>query len=375
MARPPVKTSLPPLSDCLPDFKRLPPHADKRNTIAEVLRPVVVRYRQQRSFTFYPAREIADFFGVSLQTATLAMGVLEKEGLLRRIRGSHTIVTGIHDITRVKLRAVAGFPLGWIEDKYSYAHRRLSRELGDELWKHNISLDTIPYMEIGGHLPDFTERIHRHGINFAVWMTPLTHVRKTFLHLEDQGVRNLVIDLNTQTAGFKTQVVIDMVSAYETVALRWRDSGITRVLVIEPSDYRRERIKTFVQIFKRHGFACEVLKSSPWLASEIEATHRKGPKIGIALLDERATAEFTFYEPAAFVALARRHRLLYGNNYPEVPFAGHGETKIDRIFVDHDFLNTTIAALLVRWLNKDFAHEPVTVPTNTGFDVPLWRYL
>lgn len=344
--------------------------------IANTLRPVVLRYRQTKNLTFHPAREIAAFFGVSLQTATLAVGLLEQEGILRRIRGSRTIITGSHTITRIKLRAVVGYPLGWIEEKYSYAHRRLSRELGDELWKHHITLDTIPYMEIGGFLPDFIQRLHRHAINFAVWLTPLSHARPAFLHLQDQGVQNLVVDFNTQTAGFKTHILIDMVSSYEEVIQRWRDEfKLTRVLVIEPSDYARERILTFKQICTRHGLACEVLKSSPSLAGEIESANRNGPAIGIALLDERATAEFTFFEPAAFVSLMRRHRVLYGNNYPEVPFAGHGDMKIDRIYIDHPYLNNVIASYLTRWLNKDFSHQQVTVPTFTGFDVPLWRYL
>jgi len=376
MPRPCIKSTLPPLSVSLPGFSGIPATSGKCEAIADALRPVILRHRESHNLTFHPSREVARFFGVCQQTATLAVGLLEKEGLLRRVRGSRTVVTGARTITRVKLRAVAGFPLGWIESKYSYAHRRLARELGDTLWKHHIALDTIPYIEIGGNLPDFTQRLHRHGINFAIWLTPLTHSRKAMLHLEDQGVRNLIIDFNTRTAGFKTDIVIDMLRAYAKIAARWRDEfALRHVVVIEPSDYPRERIKSFVQIIEQHGLSCEVLKHTPTLAGELEALYRAGPPIGIALLDERATAEFTFHEPPAFVALARRHRVLYGSNYPEVPFAGHGETKIDRISLDHVYLTDSIAATLVRWLNKDYSDHPVTVAALPAFNVPLWRYL
>lgn len=376
MPRPPVHSTLPPLEKLLPRFAGLSSSQGKAQGIADALRPAVVRHRHSVNQTFHTTREIARFFGVCQQTASLAAGMLEREGLLRRVRGAQTVVTGARNITRVKLRAVAGFPLGQIEAKYSYAHRRLFRELSDDLWRHHITLDSIPYVEIGGNLPDFNQRLHRHGLNFVVWLTPLSHTRDAMLHLEDQGVRNLVIDLNTRTAGFQSDVVIDMLKAYSGVAARWRkDFGVRRVLVIEASDYARERITNFTRIMEREGFDCTVLKNSPSLSGEIEAAHRTGEKIGIALLDERATAEFTFWNPGAFVTLARRHRVLYGSNYPEVPFAGHGETKIDRIVINHIRLTEVTTATLVRWLNRDFSFKPVVIDTETAYDIPLWRYL
>ena len=376
MPRPRIKSALPPLAELIPEFQGLPADSGKCAAIADILRTVITRHRQSQNLTFHPSREVARFFGVCQQTATLAVGLLEKEGLLRRVRGSQTVITGARNITRVTLRAVAGFPMGVIEAKYSYAHRRLARELGDTFWKHHIALDTIPYIEIGGQLPDFTQRLHRHGINFAIWLTPLSHNRKVMLHLEDQGVRNLVVDFNTRTAGFNTDITIDIVRSYHELAQRWRDDfGIRHIIVIEGSDYPRERIETFVQIALLHGHRCEVLKHTPTLAGELAAMHGDTPGLGIALLDERATAEFTFHEPAAFVALARRHRVLYGSNYPEVPFAGHGETRIDRISIDHPYLTDVIASTLVRWLGKDFTPHPKTIACFAGFDVPLWRYL
>ncbi len=376
MPRPPIRTLLPALEICLPDFTGFPADAGKTESIAGHLRSIVLKHRDATNLTFYTSRDIARFFGVCQQTATLAVGVLEKEGLLRRIRGSHTVITGKSNITRIPLRAVAGFPMGFVQSRYSYPHKRLSRDLSDELWRHNMALDIISYVEIGGHLPDFNKRLHGHGINFAIWISPHTHDRSAMLHLEDQGVRNLIVDYNTRTAGFKPDIIIDIMRCYAAFGRRWKTNyGIRKVLVIEPSEYPTERIESFAKVMTQHGLECEVHKSTPTLAIELEETYRDADPIGIAILDERATAEFTFYAPAAFVALARRHRVLYGNNYTEVPFAGNGEILVDRISIDHPTLTNVICATLLRWLNKDYAHRPTKVATLPGYGIPLWRYL
>ncbi len=376
MPRSPIQSPLPALKKILPSFARLKTGRGKLDQVVVLLRKVAVKHRTSHNQTFHSTREIGRFFGVSQQTANFAVAALEKEGLLRRVRGAKTLLLGSHVIARSSIRAIAGFPIESIETHYSYTHTRLSREIGDLLWPHNIVVDLITYFDKAVSGPTLDERLHRHGIDFCIWVMPPPHRRETILRLQDRGVRNLVVNLDISESRIQSDIIIEVIEAYRQTLLHWkRRHGIKTVRVVESALLPRKRIHAFVRLARELGMKCDVETCTPSLVGELHERYRDTATVGVVLLDEHAVAEFVFYDPESFVKLARRHRILFGNNYVNIPFAGHGELNIDRIILAAEKLLEAITGTLVRWRDGDFEGKPPRLRADTHFDALLWRYL
>jgi DNA-binding transcriptional regulator YhcF (GntR family) len=383
MPRYPTKSALPPLVELLPEFVALDARSPKLKQVAEWLRTVIASHRTTKNLPFYSTRDLAKFFKVSQNTAALAVKILESEGLLRRVRGSQTLLQGTKVITRTKIRAVAGLMLWIFAQRFSEPHSNLTANLAESLWPHNIVVDIIPHYDIGDVRPDLNERLKIHGLDFAIWPFPFPHHRDHMLHLQDRGIRNLIISEHRSGFPVTPQIHIDYGPAYRELLAYWRaDHKIEKVIVVEPAEFTpRQRLSTFVQIAQEMGFNCTLEKSSPDLPAAILARERK--KIGIALLDEHSMVEFTFYDPSTFVKILRKHRLLYGNGPLNVPFVPDGELRFDRIFVPMPkesrdptkSLYPAIEETLVEWCSGNFQSAPRVIKPVLWRNTELWRYL
>lgn len=351
--------------------------------MADWLKTAILANRTTHNLTFYSTREIARFFGVSQNTAALTVKQLEGVGLVRRVRGSQTLMLGTKVITRSKIQAVAGL-LTWIfAMRFSETHGELTLQLAEELWPHHIALEIIPHYDQGDNRPDLDERLKKHALDFAIWPFPFNHHQQHLLRLQDRGVRNLIIGEKGVASPFEPHVLVDFGTAYRDTLLYWREThGIERVRVIQSREFSpRARTGQFAQIATDLGFECVVEANSYTLPAELLA--REKQPVGIALLDEHSMAEFTFYDPPTFVKLLRRHRILFGNGNLNVPFVPNGELRVDRIFVPANDshpsfkkpLLPAIAKTLVHWCSGDFSQPTQTIPAHLWENGKLWRYL
>lgn len=370
-------TPLPPLSAVIPDFPGLAADRSKLSQIAAALRPVIAQYRGTRNLTFYPTRDLARFFRTSHGTAIQAVARLETEGLVRRVRGSRTLLMGAKTITRVPIRAVVGLPLWHFAQRFSPSHNSLARDLGRLLWPHQVVVDTIPHFDLGDNTPDLHVVLETHKLDFVVWHLPFAHHLDCILRLRDRGVRTLITGLDTGSpGGIVPHVIIDITAAYRQLLHYWKkQQGLKRILVIEPREFpQRTRIRVFSDLARQHGFECEIMPSAYALPRALLA--REKSPVGIALLDEYATAEFVFYDPPSFVKLARKHRILFGNGKVNMPFVPAGEITAERIFIHHDnSLEKAIIHVLMSWLDGDFSAAPIHANAWFDRDFEIPRYL
>lgn len=298
MPRPPIHSPLPALREVLPDFDRLQRTTGKAEQIADALRGVAQNGRAPENLPFYSTREIAGFFGVSQQTATFAVARLEHEGLVRRIRGSQTLLLGRRSLARAPARAVAAIPLETMESRYSYLHIRLSRELTDNLWKHRILADIVPYadpsLDPTHSQSPLDERLIRHRPDFVIWIAPLPTRRDVLLRLNDQGVRNLIVGFDADR-GIPPHIVIDLLpTCRRFLEQQWRAAGIRVVRIIRSTILRRERAATLAALAAELGFDADILTSTSQLPRQLDKMYRRNSPIGIVLPDERSAAEFAF---------------------------------------------------------------------------------
>ena len=377
------QSSLPALHKIFPDFSGLANSQPKAKQVADLLKPVALAHRTTRNLTFYSTRDIAEFFGISQNTAVWTIRALESDGLLKRVRGSHTLLLGSKVIMRTRIRAVVGLMSWMFAQRFSEPLNELSRFLAAELWSHQIALEIIPHYDLGEERPDMNESIKKHALDFTIWLFPFSHHKDHLLHLQDRGIRNLVIGVEGIHSVFEPQILVDYLSSYKKLLNYWRDEhGINRVIVIQPSEFTpRKRIALFAQTAMAMGFDCVVEPNAYSFPATLLA--REIQRVGIALLDEHSAAEFTFYDPPAFVELLRRHRILFGYGSLNVPFVPHGEVKVDRIFIqtipNHPTsgipLIPAIAKTMVQWCSGNFATPVQTIQTQLWENDWLWRYL
>jgi len=364
---------LPGLKTSLTTVRGFNTSRNKISLIADALRPLITRHQGNTSIVFYPLREIAAHFSVSLRTAHLARSRLETEGLLIGIRGSHTEIPGSGQggCYRGAIQGVVGMPLWLFGARYSHIHKNLPYALGERLWKQNLVLETIPYSEVEDLKPDFGDHLLRHKIDFALWLYPFKHNRNTILRLKDAGVRGIIIGHGGETPCLPPDIITDPKPAYLKVLTLWKHThGIRKILIPEGLEYNRGRGKTFARLAQAKGFKCQFVSCKPDLiASLIHAPAPASDRLGIALLDEHASAEFTHGNPSAFSLLAKKHRILFGNNSINLPFIDDNELTVERIGLNPDLL----ARLIDQTVARLRAGEQTVTPRRLLLHHDTWR--
>ncbi len=241
-------------------------------------------------------------------------------------------------------------PLWMFGMRYSHVHKNLPYHLGEMLWKQNLVLDTIPYSEVEDLKPDFDDHLQRHKMDFAVWLFPFRHNRNAILRLKDSGVRTLVISQPGEVPGLPALIVIDCQQACQDILSLWKNThGIQRIIIPEGLEYNRGRGKSFARLAQARGFQCQFIPCKPGLIRSLLNTPRsRTERLGIALLDEHATAEFTHGDPQAFSELAKIHRVLFGNNSINLPFIEDNQLTVERIGHSYETLARLVSQTIAR---------------------------
>jgi len=94
----------------LPSRRALDKAHHKTEALTAILRDVAVKNQREQPRAFHSVRAVAAHFRVPTSTVMRAYRVLELEGLLSRIRGSKTILHGLHFDRQLKVRSFVGFP-------------------------------------------------------------------------------------------------------------------------------------------------------------------------------------------------------------------------------------------------------------------------
>ncbi len=323
------RTELPALETALP-VTPAPGDNKLRHAVRE-LRALAERLRTDENLPFYSMRVLAKHLQLPLRTVALAIEQLEAEGLLLRLRGSHTKLLGKNAQTMQKIAGVIGMPV-WIFGMRHFIYRRhIALLMGDALWQHAISIDTILYWEYEDLDQDFIDRLLRHRIDMILWFQPLRHNLEAINQLKDRGVRSLIIG-DQEMPNMPAQILIDWEPAYKTVLPHWKQThGIRKIILVEGTRHTTPRLRFFEEVASRHGIVCVRQQSSPELAGQLAGAKPLPISTAIALFDDHASTEFSLRNPEAFLKLAERHRILFARDVPSIPFCPPDSLSCERL--------------------------------------------
>jgi hypothetical protein len=198
--------------------------------MADLLRPLARGLRAARPTVFYPLRETADFFHVSIPTAAAAYGRLEAEGLLMSRRGAMTMVPSRLSASRRAVRGVVGVPV-WTPGFVRFRDWRIFvAGLDEAVRRHGFVADLIFYRQGEEVRPDFIDRVLKHRSDVLVWFEPAPADRETLQRLEDAGV-SLAVVSEQPAKGPWRRYFMDRSAGLRQGMQQWWTAGIREVLV------------------------------------------------------------------------------------------------------------------------------------------------
>ena len=313
MSRSRVHRTLPALNSVFSPFDKFPADKNHQQYIADELRTVIRKLRTSKPQAFYSMREVAQFFTVPLGTVNRSYRVLEREGILTRMRGSQTILTGLEPSHRDSIRGLIGIYI-WLKSIVLLPYTQtLLTEFEERLRRSGYVADII-FHEGGGEeiLPDFAERILQHYLDVLVLHSPLAQVRTNILSLRERGVRVLVIQREENKIDFPAVLYLENYrSGHEAMAAHWYKIGLRKVWLVTPPQYlhSEREIAGLRNILYQHGLESETIRDTP--VELLRRVRRLKFPSAVAFLDAPHCENYCAGDPVVVEKISKICRLAF----------------------------------------------------------------
>jgi hypothetical protein len=315
MSRRKIIRSLPPLIEAIPDFNGFSTGQNQFQSVLNILRVVSERFRTDTPQIFYAMRDVMKFFDIPLRTVAQAYEVLEREGLLNRIRSSRTLLSGKENVLSHSIRGVVGLPILLDMFVFSSVTRHVNIALEERLRSHGFVADFIFHVKKQEETtPDFAERLLNHQLDIIIWQNPDSNCLQNILALRDYGVRILVIQTTEAKANQPAVTYIqNWKPAYHKLGDHWRKNRIDRVLL--PMNFQNLAYESEFQIFKSimadAGLMVEPCSDDPTeTLRKCKALSRKH-KVAIGFVELPTANRFCNQEPLIAEKLAQMSSLAF----------------------------------------------------------------
>jgi hypothetical protein len=346
MSRVTVHRNLPPLAKMLEHFSSFPGGKSHQQVVIEELRGVAEKLNSTVSQPFYSMREVADFFRVPLGTISRVYKRLEREGVVSRIRSSHTMLVGKEVLPREAVRGVVGLYV-WLHSMVLLAYTQtLVIEFEEHLRRLGYVADIIFHSAKNEETePDFVTRLLQHRLDAVVFHTPQAASRQNILSLRDRGVRVLVVQRKDTQFDLPALIYLqDYQTAYQKMAARWHQIGIRKVWLCTPAGYLHYKAETniFKSILNKHDLETESVLDEPRLLLKKIRQRTAKMSTALAFLDGTQSELFCNRHTQVIEQISRVARLAFCVGLPRLPCLQFRNIRVDIV----DFSPSEVAAKL-----------------------------
>jgi hypothetical protein len=330
MARKKVTRALAPL----PGRRALEKAHHKTETLIEILRNVAVKNQQEQPRAFHSVREVATHFRVPVSTVQRAYHRLEQEGLLTRVRGSKTLLQGLHFDRRLGVRAFIGLPASLSAFVTLQAYRTFFIRIRRELRLRGFATAMVFTDRNEMKTPVLSERLKAYEIDTVLWFQPPREAQETAPRLADLGIRLLGV-AHEDSPTIPCRYEVSRGRAIVTLLKEWKENAIDQVTVVRWKEHRASAleqaldntldelgIKAVPALFREQ-------RSERFLRS-LEKMKTKGIIFSSALL----ASKLSFRAPGTLADLLRVQRVAFLNGPVSMPFAKVPEAQVDLVLVD-----------------------------------------
>jgi hypothetical protein len=367
VARKKVVRKLPPL----PKLRAFDVKEHKTELLLETLRHIASATQEERQRVFYSMREVASRFRAPISTIADVYQRLEREGMLRRIRGSKTVLRGLRHDRKLSVRAFVGLPTMTSTYVTVQDYRMFLMLLRRELRLNGFA---AAMLDIDQYEADkFAERVRKYEIDTIVWFQPRALAKQAGLQLKDLGLRIVGISDGTQPS-LPCFYEVHREAAIRNILRTWRsEAGIKSAIVVTGKglasviDERR-----LEEILKKEGLKYEIRRVSSASISKLLKSLSQRENIGIVFLSSAASM-FAFRSPELVTEIFQRCRIALIEGPVNTPFAEVPGVRIDLVLVDWQSVAERIVGDLIAQIPFD-ANKPVVFEAESRLRVPLNQY-
>lgn len=341
----------------------------KTEKLTEILRGVAVKNQQEQPRAFHSVREVATHFRIPVSTVSKVYRTLEQEGLLSRVRGSKTLLQGLHFDRQLKVRAFVGLPSSVSAFITLQDYRMFFIRIRRELRLRGFAAATAFFEPAEAASDALAKRFRTYEVDTVIWFQPGKEARTTALHLADMGIRLLGL-ANDSVCHIPCRYQVRRDSAIRALLDNWKSQQPERVIVVQPKE---PRSSTIDESLHRALDALDI----PWVVipysgQRSEAFLRdlqKKKTGGIIFPSSGLASKFCFRAPQAVADLLQAHRVAFLNGPVSMPFAKVPDAKVDLVTVDWQSVAERIVDDLIS--QEAFQPGPTTFEAEAKLCVPL----
>jgi transposase len=367
MARKKVPRSLAPL----PSRRAVERAHHKTEAVMELLRDVAVKNQLEQPRAFYSIRQVAAHFRVPSSTVSRVYQRLEQEGLLSRVRGSKTILQGLHFDRQLSVRAFVGLPASLSAFVTLQDYRMFFIRLRRELRLRGFAAATAYFERPEAGTGALSARLKAYEVDTVIWFRPPKEAKETALRLADMGIRLLgVANDNFPSIPCRYQVRRD--AATRALLADWKArNAVERVTLIQSQDQRstvaEETLRTLLDEL---GIKWSAANYSGQRSETFLRGLQKAKTGGIIFSSSALASKFCFRSPGAVTDLLRAHRVAFLNGPVGMPFTIVPDVCVDLVTVDWQLVAERIVNDLI---SQDAFQEsgPTVFEAQARLRVPL----
>jgi hypothetical protein len=366
MARKKARRNLP----SLPRLRLSDAREHKIELVLQTLRHLAGAAREENARTFYSMREVAAQFRAPVSTIASAYGRLEREGVLRRVRGSKTLLRGRKHDRQLSVRALVGLPKTTAKYVTIQDYRMFLKWLRRELRLSGFAVQMIDIEKDEAH--DFAERVKQYEIDTIVWFQPGQFAKQALLRLNDLGLRVVGVSDGPE-ASFHCHYEINREMAVRQIVRSWRNAAGCKSIVIicgkGPAVLDEDRLTSIVE---EEGLKFEVRKVTSESIPKLLKLLSRRENVGIAFLSSAAPM-FAFRSPELVTTIFERCRVALIEGPVNMPFAKVPDVLIDLVLVDWQQVAQKIVGDLIIDSRLNSA-KPAIFEAESRLRVPLSQY-
>lgn len=318
----------------LPSRRALDKAPQKAEALTAILRDVAVKNQREQPLAFHSVRDVGTHFRVPTSTVMRAYRALEQEGLLSRVRGSKTVLQGLHFDRQLKVRAFVGFPASVSRFVTLQDYRTFFIRIRRELRLRGFAAATAFFEPAEASSGALAKRFKAYEVDTVIWFQPGKESAITALHLADMGIRLLGV-ANDSFCQFPCRYQVRRDGAIRALLASWKTESPGRVTVVESKEQRSAAIDETL-----HGILDEL--GIPWSVTTYQSQRseaflrelQRKKTSGVIFSSSALASKFCFRAPGAVADLLGAHRVALINGPVSMPFAKVPDVKVDLVTVD-----------------------------------------
>lgn len=343
---------------------------DKTELLLQTLRHFAGAAQEENARTFYSMREIACRYQTPVSAIAGIYRRLEREGLLRRVRGSKTLLRGRKNDRKLSVRGVIGLPRTTSKYVTVQDYRIFLKSLRRELRLSGFAAQTIDFD--GHEAADFAERVRTYEIDTIIWFQPGVVAKQATLRLNDLGLRVLGVS-DGMRPSIPCQYEIQREPAVRQILRHWREeSRLRSIIVVSGIGVAVLDEGQLATIAQEEGLEVETFRANSRSIPKLLENLAQQENKGIVFLSS-AGPMFAFRSPEVMTLIFERCRVALVEGPVNMPFARLPDVCVDLVLLDWKLVAQKIVGDLIMDSEGNVS-KPVTFLAESKIRVPLNHY-